>query len=60
MRSKLLVRELSALNTDKHKVSRVEEKFKEQDDVKENLKELTECIKHMTLEIKEMKMFHSV
>ena len=48
MRSKLLVRELPALNPDKLKGSWIEEKFKEQDEVKENLKELTECIKQMT------------
>lgn len=57
MRSKLLTREFPALNADKLKDSWIQEKFKEQDEIKQNLKkELTECIKQMTNEIKEIKI----
>lgn len=41
MKSNFLVRELSTFNIDKKKSSLVEEKFKEQDVIKENLRELT-------------------
>ena len=55
MRNKFLTRELSAFNSNKLKTPLFEERGNSKDEIRDSLKNLTECIMQMTQEIKEMK-----
>ena len=57
MKSKLFVRDLPTLNTEKVRSSLNEGKQKELEELRDNMKNMTESILQMTQEIKDMKKF---